>query len=469
MLRRNFFVLLIAGAAIIILISLGCDDLVTQTIKTTIAGNPTAEFTITPDSGCIPLTVAFEDASSGPVRTWIWNFGDSIFDTLELGDSVNGDISHTYTRKGTYTVTLSVFDSLDGSDAETKKRAVIVGHNLDSVKLSDTLACPGNEVTFRAFNPYGITSWRWDFGDGTVLTDSSVIQTHAYAAPGLYPFTLSVTGGCGTLTLTDSVHIVPCPEVAFSMNPSEACAPAWVKFTDMTPSIVDSLGAIISAPIAWSWNFGNGSTSIKRDDSTRYTVAGSIPVTLRVTTDLGAVASYTDTILITPATKAIFTSTPNSDCYVPNRQFVVKFTDESIGATAWLWDFGDGDSSDQQNPAHAYTEIGTYTVKLRAIGPCGTDDTTRTNLIEYSDSLSVTAFKFEVDTANSLLYTFTDTSAASVVVHRLWNFGDGYTSQLASAPHTYTVTVTDTMNVILTRWNKCDSLADTQQVIITIP
>ena len=56
--------------------------------------------------------------------------------------------------------------------------------------------------------------------------------------------------------------------------------------------------------------------------------------------------------------------------------FTVQFSDTSLGpVTAWQWDFGDGASSTEQNPAHEYTEAGSSTVRLTVLGPGGTDET----------------------------------------------------------------------------------------------
>lgn len=53
----------------------------------------------------------------------------------------------------------------------------------------------------------------------------------------------------------------------------------------------------------------------------------------------------------------------------------VTFTDTSTGSpTNWIWDFGDGFTSNIQNPSHTYTEDGTYTVSLRAFISAGTTD-----------------------------------------------------------------------------------------------
>jgi len=62
----------------------------------------------------------------------------------------------------------------------------------------------------------------------------------------------------------------------------------------------------------------------------------------------------------------------------------VDFTDQSTGATSWLWDFGDGTSSSEQNPSHAYTAPGNYTVTLTVANHCGSADEVKTNLITVS-------------------------------------------------------------------------------------
>jgi PKD repeat protein len=64
----------------------------------------------------------------------------------------------------------------------------------------------------------------------------------------------------------------------------------------------------------------------------------------------------------------------------------VRFTDTSTGSpTSWLWDFGDGASSDEQNPVHTYTSAGTYSVKLTVTGPGGTDEELKSDYITVNE------------------------------------------------------------------------------------
>jgi PKD repeat protein len=79
---------------------------------------PQADFTATPRSGVVPLTVQFTSTASGTVTTYAWDFGDG-------GSSTVQNPTHTYTTPGTYTVTLTV-SGPGGSDTETKTAFIIV-------------------------------------------------------------------------------------------------------------------------------------------------------------------------------------------------------------------------------------------------------------------------------------------------------------------------------------------------------
>ena len=472
MVRARFIFSILLAAGGLFLLGSGCDELVTETIQVTIAGHPTAEYTYTPDSGCVPVTVSFDDASSGPIAKWIWNFGDTIFDTLFADSGDIGDVSHTYMEVGTYTVVLTVFDALDGSDQEAKKRAVIVGHNIDSVALSNVPACPGQEVIFEAFNPVGVSTWRWDFGHGTALTDSGLIQTHVYTNPGLYQFSLTVTGDCGQTILIDTVHVVPCPDPTFTMDAAEGCEPLTVTFTGPPPEILDADSVIVGVIVSWQWDFGNGTTSSKPADTVVYNTAGEYEVTLTVETDSGGVATHTDSILVWPAISS-FSAVPTSACQVGGFQFLVKFTRGPTGETAWRWNFGDGDTSLEQNPFHAYTVPGIYHVALTVYGACGdsSTDISWDDSIVYYDILDTAGFEisYDSDTVGSE-FTFTDTSLAAVIENWRWDYGDGndaFGSNLGVVAYAYDSA--DTFPVTLTIYNSCDSAKVTDTVIVVDP
>jgi PKD repeat protein len=150
---------------------------------------------------------------------------------------------------------------------------------------------------------------------------------------------------------------------------------------------------------------------------------------------------------IPSAPVANFTSsTENADILSP-----VQFTDTSTNVPqSWLWEFGDGSTSTEQNPLHTYSAVGTYTVNLTATNLKGTDKMVKTGYITKSDSNPPgTAFSANVTSGVSPCpVQFTDQSTGTII-SRSWDFGDGTTSTEQSpvhwyAPGTYTVNLTAT-------------------------
>ncbi|MBN1148022.1 MAG: PKD domain-containing protein, partial [Anaerolineales bacterium] len=145
---------------------------------------------------------------------------------------------------------------------------------------------------------------------------------------------------------------------------------------------------------------------------------------------------------------ADFTATPLSG----TTPLTVTFTDTSLrDPNGWTWDFGDGDSSEEQNPTHVYSEIGTYTVDLIASNALGTDSLSRSSFIVVAEPMAPQA-QFSASTTSGvapLTVTFSDQSSYSPTTW-LWDFGDGITSTVQSPTHTYmsagTFTVTLTVS-----------------------
>jgi PKD repeat protein len=124
----------------------------------------------------------------------------------------------------------------------------------------------------------------------------------------------------------------------------------------------------------WFWNFGDGKTSKVPNPSHTYNKAGAYTVTLTVT---GAWGTCTCTqpgcITVYAEPKANFSATPRwGDAPLP-----VNFINESTGIfTSWLWNFGDGSTSTDENPAHTYNSPGTHKAKLTVYGPGGSGSKT---------------------------------------------------------------------------------------------
>lgn len=129
----------------------------------------------------------------------------------------------------------------------------------------------------------------------------------------------------------------------------------------------------------------------------------------------------------------------------------VQFTDQSTNSpTAWSWDFGDGQTSTEQNPTHLFSDIGTYTVSLTATNTYGSDDESKTGYITVNSPPPVTAFTANQSIGKSpLVVQFTDQSTNSPTAWS-WTFGDGQTSTEQNPTHTFTALGSYTVSLTAT-------------------
>ena len=160
---------------------------------------------------------------------------------------------------------------------------------------------------------------------------------------------------------------------AFTFN-DEECVGNNVKYT------VDEV------PFATSYKWtisGGGSfngTSNTRDVIVRWTSAsGPNDLSVTASTDCGTSDPRTAQITVLEKSEASFTETSTG------RQ--VSFTNTSVGATEFSWDFGDGNTSTDENPVHTYADKGVYTVKLEASNSCSDDDVTESVEVNYGASV----------------------------------------------------------------------------------
>ena len=406
----------------------GCDKLVTEKTVIIEAGHPIADFSADPTNGCDSLTVQFTDESRGPRQLWSWNFGD--------GDSSNDtNPSHLYNSPGVYTVMLTIRDTTvqdTGQDTEVKNAYIIVGTAVSDIEVSDTVGCPGKEVTFMPLDTGGVATYEWDFGDESP-TSSEPSPTHVYADTGHYTVTLTVTGTeCPSKMIEKEnlIRITICPEVAFSatypppldtMTLYEGCVPLTVAFHDES---VPSEGDVMDT---WHWDFGDGHQESGSPDVTHEyaDTTGTFIVTLTASSG-GPEVTATDTIRVYDSTTAAFIAeSPTTACFWPNRQFQVKFKSESLGKIdTMIWHFGDGDTLyNDSNPVHAY-DPGIYICSLEVYGICGIDTMADTFVTEDSvilaDVFDTVIFSITPPTGDtSTTFTFTDESEG-VILSRQW-------------------------------------------------
>ena len=425
-----------------------CQDCITVTTPA-----PVAAFDLDPDSGTYDLTVNFTDLSSGPIDSWLWDFGDG-------NTSTDQNPTHLYTEEGLYSITLQV-EGPGGSDTLICDSCVTVtapppvaGFDADPTTGIRDLA-----VQFTDSSSGPITGWAWDFGDGNSSDQQN--PQHIYTLAGTYTVTLTVTGpgGSDSLSCTDCITVSePAPIAAFTPSATSGEPGLTVEFADQ------STGPITQ----WLWDFGDGNLSAEQSPSHTYTEAGLFTVTLTVTGPGGEDTQIcSDCIDVQyPAPEAAFSLDPASGTY----DLSVQFTDGSSGPIdSWMWDFGDGSTSTEQSPQHVYTSAGTYSITLTVEGPGGSDSLTCSDCITVLHPAPSAGFTPSTTAGDyDLTVSFTNTSQGPITDY-LWDFGDGQTSTEANPVHVYTTAGTYTVTLLATGPGGSDQAECADCITVTHP
>ncbi|WNJ20360.1 PKD domain-containing protein [Pontibacter sp. G13] len=417
--------------------ALGCTA--TDSLRINIYERPEADFASSDTAGCAEFVQLFDLTTSGNTLTdWQWTFGDG--DTSYLQSPV-----HTYDQSGTYSVRLIVADEFGCRDTATKVDYITLTRPIASFAVDADVICPNAPLQFfdLSIPDVPLTNWVWDFGDGD--TASGAFPIHTYTQPGTYTVTLQITNvfGC-TDTETGVVEVIQPPIAQFMVPDIEGCAPFAVDFLDQ------SVG--FAAPVIfWSWDFGDGNSSISQHPQHTYLAAGSYTTTLTVFDGNGCAADTTIAFTVNPIPVSDFTADRRRGCAPMTVEFS-QLASGINGVSTFLWDFGDGNQSTQANPSHTYTADGDYTVTLVVGDVNGCSDT-----LVWTDfiRLSHPEIGFAFDPTNGCEQApvaFSDTSQSdTTLVSWLWNFGDGNTATDQNPLHIYqdtgrysvTLTVTD--------------------------
>ena len=218
------------------------------------------------------------------------------------------------------------------------------------------------------------------------------------------------------------------PQADFTASATTISPGGSVFFKDMTDY----------QPDTWHWDFGDGDTSNQQLPLHTYTSTGTYNVKLIVSNSHGA-DSIVKNNLITVQQGSNINADFIKDTDTAYVTDMVTFSDSSSGnPNAWTWDFGDGNYDNVEDPQHAYSSAGTYTVSLTAANSSGSD-TTSSDIVVLPAPVPDAAF--EADTiavaegTNAKFYDLSTNQPNSWE----WSFGDGSTSSQQNPSHTYQV------------------------------
>jgi PKD repeat protein len=234
--------------------STGCSDSATQIVLV----YPTPSLSFQPqlvagDSCSLPQTYSFTNTSTGTIGVfWDFNFlANPGVDTSRLVSP-----NHTFTQAGIYTVAL-IGESAFGCK-DTLLRQILVRDGVTAaVDVQPLTGCSPLEIQATNLSQFNasldtLVGLTWDFGDGTVIVDTSGVQLHTYTIAGTYIVRLTalMTSGCSDEVLSQAVTVHPTPEAGFRIDRVNLRTRQMVNLT------------VTSDPnTQYTWYFGDGITS----------------------------------------------------------------------------------------------------------------------------------------------------------------------------------------------------------------
>ncbi|MFT7603797.1 MAG: PKD repeat protein [Saprospiraceae bacterium] len=385
----------------------GADTITTDLLVE--SANVVAAAAASVESGCVPLTVDFSNSSTA-IASIEWDFGDG-------NTSSQTDPAHTFTEAGEYTV-IQYANSDCGYDTTTLNITVFPSPEVNFTH--DVNVCSGEQIEF-VNNSVNTSGNFWDFGDGNTSTLNNPV--HTYNVPGEYTITLtgsSMFNQCDA-TYTSTVTILELPVASFEPSTTYGCAALDVQFVNL------STGALF-----YQWNFGDNNTSIDENPTHTFEDPGTYEVTLLATDGNGCYEDFTIfNIIVTATPVAAFDYEKAQSCGLPA---TIYFENQTEGGIDFEWSFGQGSTSPFTNPAHTFTEAGTYEITLVAQNQYGCSDTTSL-IVEVFENPSAGVEIESMNGCEPLEVRFNNTSSFST--EYLWDFGDGTTSIDSDPTHTY--------------------------------
>ena len=230
-----------------------------------------------------------------------------------------------------------------------------------------TFAATNLTVTFNSTASSGTSlTYDWVFAPGVTWNGPS--PTHTYTAPGAYSVQLIVTDACGqTDTLQQSLTV---------------CSPMSSTFTTNINQLTVDFSSTSTGAVAWYWDFGDNTMGSGTPSSHTYSAGGTYTVSLIAVNACGDSAVSTQSVLVCAKPTAAFTFFIVSST---GSGMIVQFdATMSVGASTYLWMWGDGSTSSGANfIQHIYSVPSlSYNVTLIITNACGLKDTIQHRLNE---------------------------------------------------------------------------------------
>ena len=378
---------------------------------------------------CQKDSALISDTSSigiGSIANWRYDFGD--------GNIVNrttaANFYHHYVNPGTYTVKLIV-NSNNSCKSDTSIRIITVNATPLAKFGYDRNICVGDSIRITDTSSIAIgtiTSWRYDFGDATILTrNNNTPFFHTYSTAGTYILKLVTTSnlGCVSDTFQKTITVNNKPSATISFT-GKGCVDSSFNFTSSYTS---------GANTTWRWNFGDGNTfntTTTNLASHLYTLPQTnIKVSHVVDIGQGCVSdtAFATIPFIHANPSAVFTIKKDTVC----AGNPILFTSPTGGISTWAWNFGNGIGAIPPPFSRIYTTAGNYTIRLVVTDTNGCGSLPVTDFLQVNPVPVVDAGMDKlIQTGTSIPMTASVTPSS--LYNLLWTPAAGLTSATALNP-----------------------------------
>lgn len=386
-------------------------------------------------------------SSSTADDDYVWYFiRNSITDTVTGPAFQNA--SYTFDSAGTYQVILKTLDYCCGESFPDTITVDVEGISQPSISIQSenptNTVCKGGSFTFSAevSNAGANPAYQW--------------LVNGLPMGGNYSIFVSTT-----LLDADSISCIVTSSLGCSTGQTDTSSSIKVKVINL-PIVTCTADSLISGkptyltasvtsggepPYDFSWSFGDNASGFGDSVSHIYQLAGTYDYQVNVTDSNGCAGNCSGTVIIITKLNAAFDASVLIGCAT----LKVDFTNNSVFAITYLWDFGDGTTSVLENPSHYYLNPGIYTVTLMAFGATGTDTSTVTNQV-FVYSKPVANFQAYISENGDTVY-FADNSVDAITW--LWDFGDGGTDTIQNPVHVYAANGNYNISLIVTNSYGC--------------
>ena len=308
----------------------------------------TALFSVDIDEGCSPLTVNFTKLTGG--TTFLWEFGN------DEGNSGANEPTHIFTNTS-FTPEICNVTAYSLSEDACRDTAfatitVYPKPNIDIYYSTDTLYFPETrlEISNNSLETY--TNYFWNFGD-TQTTSNESPTHHIYNDCGTYEIMTRADNTWCSDTIRKIIAVIPHqPEAKMDISIIEACTPMITKLTNTSEN---------SNTVSWTLEEDEISTQDTLNQE--YDTPGEYHISMKVDGYCETTASLDTVLTVWQSPDINFDVQPDS--IMPPEQPVQCYNYISEDGAEYLWDFGDGTTSEQFEPTHYYKNHGIYEVKLR--------------------------------------------------------------------------------------------------------